>query len=57
MLKTKRCYVAINYVVLRQDMPVVFCVYKYMIFGPVRNEDGSWRIRMNHEPKEFKTQI
>jgi len=23
------------------------------IFGPVQNEDGSWRIRMNHELKEL----
>jgi hypothetical protein len=22
------------------------------IFGPVQNEDGSWRIRMNHELNE-----
>jgi len=23
------------------------------IFGPVQNEDGSWRIRMNHELNEL----
>jgi hypothetical protein len=23
------------------------------IIGPVQNEDGSWRIRMNHELKEL----
>jgi len=23
------------------------------IFGPAQNEDGSWRIRMNHELKEL----
>jgi hypothetical protein len=23
------------------------------IFGPVQNEDGSWRIRMNDEPNEL----
>jgi len=23
------------------------------IFGPVQNEDGSWRMRMNHELNEL----
>jgi ribosomal protein S28E/S33 len=28
------------------------------IFGPVQNEDGFWRIRMNHELNDLiKTQI
>jgi hypothetical protein len=27
--------------------------YAYDNFGPVKNEDGSWRIRMNYELNEL----
>jgi hypothetical protein len=29
------------------------CAFIYTIFGPVKNKDGSWRIRMNYELNEL----